>query len=122
MTAKFVLHPDGKDRYLILLQTHSGQVLLTSEVQYKDIALRRISATRSLARNDKIYLLCSEGGSSYFAIKNAAGEILALSDMYPDEVSLREAINQVKRISHGARLEDLTLPPKLPKHRRTSGK
>ena len=75
MAAKFVLRQDGQSRFLILFQTHSGQVLLTSEVhRHKDIALSRISATRTLAKNTKNYEQHTEAeGSSYFMIKNARG-------------------------------------------------
>jgi uncharacterized protein YegP (UPF0339 family) len=120
MAAKFVIRQDGSDRYLIVLQTHSGQVVLTSEVhKYKDVALSRISAMRSLARNDKNYVLrTEESGACYFMIRNANGEILGLSDMYPDRESLEKAINLVKGIARGARLEDLTVPPTPPKFRK----
>jgi uncharacterized protein YegP (UPF0339 family) len=120
MAAKFVLRQDGKDRYLILFQTHSGQVLLTNEARYKDIALCQINATRTYAKNTRNYELhTSAEGWYYFTIKNKLGETLALSDTYSDPESMRQGINQVKGAIRGSRLEDLTIPPPPQKFRRT---
>jgi uncharacterized protein YegP (UPF0339 family) len=119
LAAKFVLRQDGQDRYLIVFQTHSGQILLTSEVRYKDIALSKISATRSLAQNQKNYMVhTAETGGSYFTIRNARGEVVALSDMYPDPESMLKGIDLVRRNARGARLEDLTVPPPRPTFRK----
>lgn len=109
MAAKFVLQQHGKDRYLILFQSHSGQVLLTSEVRYKDVALRQIDATRVLARNKQNFeLRTAEDGCSYFLIRNARGEVLALSDMYPDAETMLQGVHLVRSIARGAKLEDRT--------------
>ena len=119
MAAKFILRQDGQSRFLVIFQTHSGQVLLTSEVhRHKDIALSQISATRTLAKNTKNYEQHTEAeGSSYFMIKNARGEVLALSNMYPDAASMLQGIKLVKMNARGARLEDLTVPQRPAKPR-----
>jgi uncharacterized protein YegP (UPF0339 family) len=115
MSSKFVLKEEGKDNYLILFQTHSGQVLLTSQVRYKDIALSQISAARTLGQNKKNYVVhTAETGESYFAIRNRKGEAVALSDTYPDPESLRQGMALVKGSIRGARLEDLTVEPSKP--------
>ena len=120
MAAKFVLREQGMGSYLILFQTHNGQVLLTSEVQkYKDIALRRIHALRQQARHEKNYELRTETvGFAYFVIKDERGEVLGLSDMFTDPESLQSAMNQARGYARVATFEDLTVPPPRPAFRR----
>jgi uncharacterized protein len=110
MSARYILQQIEKGQFRFNLTTHSGQVLLTSRVYTdKDSALRNISATRQLAHNEKNYeLLVAENGQSYFIVRNARGEVLGQSEMYPDPASMRTAINRVKGNTRGARLEDLT--------------
>ena len=120
-SSTFILREEGKDRYLILFQTHTGQILLTGQFRYKDIALSQISAARTLGQDEKNYAVhnAQEGGS-YFAIKNPQGETVALSETYPDPESMFQGIDLVKGSIAGARLEDLTLPQNPPKTGRFS--
>src|SRR5690349_1388925 len=120
MAAKFVLREQGQGSYLILFQTHNGQILLTSEVQkYKDLALQRINSLRLHARQEKSYELRTEkGGFAYFVIKDEHGEVLGLSDTFTDPESLQSAMNQSRGSARVARIEDLTLPPARPAFRK----
>ena len=113
MSPKFILHNVGRDQFLFTLTTHAGQVLLTSgSFIGKENVLRKIDATRNLAKNWRNYeVMTGNSGTSYFVIKTSKGEALAYSEDFPDEASLRSGMNLAKGNSHGAQLEDLTLPP-----------
>lgn len=113
MTAKFILREHGQGRYLIIFQTHSGQVLLTNEVHTDtDSALRGIDSLRHSARHAGNYeTRTAENGELYFVVRNARGNVLGLSGMYPDAESLQKGIHLVKGNARGARLEDLTRKP-----------
>jgi uncharacterized protein len=112
MAATFTLSKIGKTTYVFELKTHSGDVLMSSGLYPdKGIAIRDIDAARRLAHNDRNYEICTVGdGQSYFVVKNAKGEAIVQSDMFPDAECAREVITQVKGKAHGARLEDLTDP------------
>jgi uncharacterized protein YegP (UPF0339 family) len=112
MASTFTLSKIGKTIYVFELKTHSGDVLMTSGLYPdKGIAIRDIDAARRLAHNARNYEICTVGdGQSYFVVKNARGEAIVQSEMFPDPECAREAIAQVKGKARGARLEDLTHP------------
>jgi uncharacterized protein YegP (UPF0339 family) len=112
MTATFTLSKIGKSTYVFELKTHSGDVLMTSGLYPdKGIAIRDIDAARRLAHNDRNYEISTVGdGQSYFVVKNAKGEAIVQSEMFPDREAVLEFITQVKGKARGARLEDLTDP------------
>jgi uncharacterized protein YegP (UPF0339 family) len=110
MAATYLLKKNADGKFVFTLNTHAGEVLLTS-VDYaeKDSALRSISAARRLAHNARNYeLLTAENGLLYFVVRNARKEVIVRSDMYPDSECLRNAMDRVKGTTRGARLEDLT--------------
>jgi uncharacterized protein YegP (UPF0339 family) len=56
MSARYVLKQEDKGQYRFTLITHSGQVLLTSDIYTdKDLAMRHISAARSFVRRGSHY-------------------------------------------------------------------
>jgi uncharacterized protein YegP (UPF0339 family) len=62
MSSRYVLREVCGDQYRFTLVTHGGRVLLTSGLYMdEDSAMRKINATRSLARNSRNYdLLTAE--------------------------------------------------------------
>ena len=113
MSSRYVLREVCRGQYRFTLVTHGGQVLLNSGLYMdKDSALRKINATRSLARSSRNYdLLTAQDGGRYFMVVTRKGEALACSATYPDAESRQAVINLVKANSRGARLEILTQNP-----------
>ena len=109
MSSRYVLKRRGDGKFTFTLQKHSGEVLLTSQVYNdKDSALRAIDTARRLAqREDNYELLRTDIGRIYFVLKNTRGEVIGKSREYIDAESSRQAINQAKANTRGARLEDL---------------
>jgi hypothetical protein len=63
-----------------------------------------------MARKERNYELrefrsAYEGGF-YFVVKNRSKEVLALSELYPDQESLRKGMILTRGCSHGARIEN----------------
>ena len=110
MTATYVLRKNPEGTFVFTLNTHSGQVLLTSQVYTdKNVALRMVDTARSIARRQKSYELAeAEDGQAYFVLKNARQQVIGRSEMYPDSQSVLQGILQARANTHGARLEDLT--------------
>jgi uncharacterized protein YegP (UPF0339 family) len=121
MTATYVLKQSREGGFVFTLNTHSGQVLLTSQsYAEKDLALRMIDAARNIARAKKHYeLVTREEGGAYFVLRNAREEVIGQSEMYPDSQSVQKGILLARATTRGARLEDLTLPAQPAKPRRT---
>ena len=119
MSSRYVLHQNVKGNYYFTLVTHSGQVLLTSGVYTeKDRALRSISQARQRARHkENFQIVTEEDGNSYFLLSNDTYEVLAESEIFADRESLQKGIYLVKGNTHGARLEDTTVPPPPPRLR-----
>ena len=112
MSARFVLERDPEGGFSFLFITHSGQVLLSSPVYTdKDRALRRISATRHMARNRQNYEIVTGANGYYFLVRGKHGDVLGRSESFPDFASLEAGINLVRANAKGARLEDLTPLP-----------
>jgi uncharacterized protein YegP (UPF0339 family) len=116
MASRYVLHQNLKGSYYFTLVTHSGQVLLTSGVySEKDRALRSISLARHRARHkENFQIITEEDGKSYFVLSNDTYDVLAESELFTDRESLQKGIYLVKGNTHGARLEDTTVPPPPP--------
>lgn len=110
VSSRYVLHEVCRGQYRFTLTSHRGQVLLTSGLYMdKESALRKINATRRLARNARNYdLLTAEDEGRYFTVVTRKGETLAYSAIYPNAEGRQAAINLVKANTRGARLEDLT--------------
>jgi uncharacterized protein YegP (UPF0339 family) len=112
MAATFTLSKTGEGRFVFEFKTHSGDILMTSGTYLdKGNAIRGTDAARHLAHNARNYDICTAGdGQSYFVVKNARGEAILHSEIYPGREAAREVIAQVKGKACGARLEDLTDP------------
>ena len=110
MSSRYVLQQDENGNFIFHLEAHTGEVLLTSELYPdKDRALRRISAARMLAAQERNFeIMDAANGGAYFLVKNVKGEVIAHSDIYPDPESLQAGIQLVKGKTRGARLEDLS--------------
>lgn len=111
MSATYVLRKNLQGKFVFTFKTHDGQVLWTSPCYTdRDIALRSVSAARSLGRREANYeLRTAENGQAYFVFKNTRNEVLGQSEMYPDAEGVRKGITLARARTRGARLEDLTL-------------
>lgn len=108
MSAEFVLRKHKDGTFGFIFQTESGQVLLTSRsYPDADTALRRLRSAWQMARKDRNYeLRAADEGGFYFVVKNRSKEVLAHSQPYPDQESMRQGMILTKGCSHGARVEN----------------
>ena len=108
MSAEFVLRKEMDGTFFFVFQTENGQVLLTSGA-YRDIdtARRQLRSAWHMVRKERNYeLRTAQEGGFYFVVKNRSNEVLAHSQLYPDQESRRQAMILTRGCSHGARIEN----------------
>jgi uncharacterized protein len=110
MAATYVLKQNRKGQFVFTLETHDGEVVLTSKgYADKDCALRVMASMRQMAgRNENYEVLAAENGWPYFVLQNKKKEVIGHSEVYWDAANLAKVIALVKANARAARLLDLT--------------
>src|SRR5258705_13064012 len=77
MAATYVLKQSRKGQFVFTLETHDGEVILTSKgYADKDCALRVMASMRQMAgRNENYEVLAAENGWPYFLVQNKKKEV-----------------------------------------------
>jgi len=111
MRASYTLFQKKSGDLAFTFRGSEEQLLLTS-LSYADKgrALSRINSMRSLGHRAESFLTCmSQDGKRYFLFRNSRQEVIAQSEMYPDDESLRKAIDAVRRTARTGKLIDETM-------------
>jgi len=97
-------------QYHFVLTSGNGQTILTSQgYKAKQSAKRGIaSVQKNIILPHRFYSKSKRNGQVYFHLKARNGEIIADSQLYPDEHSLQRSIKSLIRSVPKAKIIDLT--------------
>lgn len=110
MGGVFELKQASNGQFMFNLRAGNGEIILTSPIYKTRIhAEEAIGSVRVSAPLDARYeRRIANPGEHYFVLKNAAGEVLARSELYRSEQALENGIAAAQRNAPDARFRDLS--------------
>lgn len=98
MAGRFELVQSARGPFYFVLKAGNGEVILTSEMYTsKQAALSGIASVRANAMVDGRFIRkTSSGGSHYFNLSAANGEVIGASEMYASPAGRDHGIESVK--------------------------
>jgi uncharacterized protein YegP (UPF0339 family) len=108
MAGSFIIESGSSGKFHFNLRGGNNENILTSEVyETKADAKGGIESVRANATNDARYARkTSKGGSAYFTLTAANGQVIGTSEMYSSTFAMETGIASVKTNAPGATVID----------------
>lgn len=108
--AKFEITKRKNGEFQFNLKASNGQVILTSEgYRAKDSCKKGIESVRKNSQMDKRFMTkMSKDDKYHFNLKASNGQVIATSETYNTEASMKNGMASVKRNAPDAELVDMT--------------